>query len=176
MSVTTQQLNQALETIEQQLKIIKQALAEKGLAQDEGVIGIFDGEFMVESDGKKHQVPPNYASKSMLVTGDTIKMVVDPNGGQTKYKQIAKVERLKTEGVLVKKDGKYEVLSEEGSFKVLSASIKHYDGEVGDTVKIQYPKNHVKGGWAAVVKVIHANETPTPAADENSILKPVILD
>src|SRR5690606_11961269 len=82
----------------------------------------------------------------------------------------------KTEGVLVKKDGKYEVLSEEGSFKVLSASIKHYDGEVGDTVKIQYPKNHVKGGWAAVVKVIHANETPAPAVDENSILKPVILD
>ncbi len=167
MSVTNQQLAQAIQAIEEQLVILKQAIGQSNPSQ-EGVVGIFDGEFMVEDGGKRHQVPPNYASKTMLVPGDSVRMIEGKDGGQTRYKQIGKVERVKTHGVLVKKDGKYEVLTEEGSFKVLSAAIKHYNGEVGDQVFIQYPKQHPKGSWAAVEKVVNhhpgeASSTVLPA-------------
>ena len=161
MSEHNQQIAQAVRIIEEQLVILKQ-LADGGSVVQEGIVGVFDGEFMVEESGKRHQVPPNYASKTMLVPGDTIRMVEDKDGGQTKYKQIGKAERAKASGILVKKDGKYEVLTDAGSFKVLSASIKHFNGEVGDQVFIQYPKQHVKGSWAAVEKV--ASQSMAPAA------------
>ena len=130
---------------------------------------------MVEESGKRHQVPPNYASKTMLVPGDTIRMVEDKDGGQTKYKQIGKAERAKASGILVKKDGKYEVLTNAGSFKVLSASIKHFNGEVGDQVFIQYPKQHVKGSWAAVEKVASQSAAPATALTMAEI-EPVLVE
>ena len=170
MSENNQQIAQALRIIEEQLAILKQ-LAGGGNVAPEGIVGIFDGEFMVEESGKRHQVPPNYASKTMLVPGDTIRMIEDKDGGQTKYKQIGKAERAKAGGILVKKDGKYEVLTDAGSFKVLSASIKHFNGEVGDQVFIQYPKQHVKGSWAAVEKVAgQSAPTAAPMADIAPVL------
>lgn len=174
MSVNNQQVSQAVRIIEEQLVILKQAISGVDVGGQEGIVGIFDGEFMVEEGGKRHQVPPNYASKTMLVPGDTVRMIEDSAGGQTKYKQIGKVERSKTEGVLVKKDGKFEVLSEEGSFKVLSAAIKHYNGEVGDQVFIQYPKQHVKGSWAAVEKVV--NQSRTTNVTSTPEIQPVLAE
>lgn len=163
-----QQIRKSLQTIDQQMTLIRRILGEKS-AVPEGVVGVFDGEFMIEESGKKHQIPPNYASKSMLVVGDTVKMIPGASGGQAKFKQIEKVERVKIEGVLAKKDGKYEVLTEVGSYKVLPVAIKHYNGEVGDQVKIQIPKNHARGGWAAVEKVI-------PTAKETQGIAPLLLN
>jgi hypothetical protein len=170
MNASPQQIQQAIEIIEAQLRFLKGALREgvrlpqptstaAPRGAEEGVVGIYDGEYMHLEGGKRVQVPPNYASKSMLVPGDTIRMIEDESGdpGKAKFKQIAKVERTKASGLLARKDGKYEVLCEEGSFKVLTASIKHFNGEVGDTVTIQFPKVHVKGSWAAVEKIHQAH-------------------
>jgi hypothetical protein len=151
---TPEQLLQSIHVIEHQLALIKQALAEMGI-REEGKIGTFDGEAMILDNGKRYLVPANYASKSMLVPGDTVRMIEDPNGvEQPKYKQIAKVERLKATGLLTRKDGKFEVVCDQGSFKVLTAAVKHFEGEVGDQVVIQFAKNHTKGSWAALERVV----------------------
>ena len=162
MAASPQQIAQAIKVIEDQLAFLKESLGKTPIMTD-GIIGVFDGEYMVEENGRRHQVPPNYASKTMLVPGDTVKKIEDPSGGRDKFKQIGKVEREKSVGMLAKKDGKFEVLSEAGSFKVLSAAIKHYNGEVGDTVAIQFPKNHTKGSWAAVEKVYSQAESASKA-------------
>lgn len=173
MSDSINKIKKSIQIIEQQLAEINQILGTTPIAQD-GIVGKFDGEFMLEENGKKHQIPPNYASKSMLVVGDTVKMIEDPSGGQAKFKQIDKVERLKIEGVLARKDGKYEVLTEIGSFKVLPVSIKHYNGEPGDRVKIQIPKQYHKGGWAAVEKVYSADADSSTNHAPSAMLDPIL--
>ena len=40
-----------------------------------GLLGVFDGEYMLSADGKKYEVNPNYSAKSMLVVGDNLKMI-----------------------------------------------------------------------------------------------------
>ncbi len=171
---SAEQLLKAVQVMEAQLEIVKRELNALGI-KEEGTVGLFDGEAMVTEDGQRYIVPPNYASKSMLVAGDTLRMTDDPKGGdQPRFKQIAKVERAKSTGLLTRKDGKFEVICEEGSFKVLTAAVKHYEGEPGDQATIQFAKNHVKGSWAAVEKVIKAADqstvaAPTPAAQPSSL-------
>jgi hypothetical protein len=160
---------QAIKTIENQLAVIKQLV---GAETPEGEVGMFDGEFMHLADGRKIAVPPNYASKSMLVPGDSLRMVADPAGGdQHRFKQIAKVERAKATGLLTRKDGKFEVICEEGSFKVFAAAIKHFEAEVGDAVTIQFAKNHTKGSWAAVEKVVKSHPSQSTSAPESPVVQ-----
>ena len=45
------------------------------------VEGIFDGQVMVDADGKNYPVPANYASKSKLVEGDKLKLTIADDGG-----------------------------------------------------------------------------------------------
>ena len=114
-------VKQALSAAESSLRIAKQLLNEvEGAGEKQnksvlpGTIGTYDGENMVTESGEKHPVPANYASKSMLVVGDTLKLVDEK--GNKRFKQIEHVKRLKTEGVLTKKDGKFHVLATEGSY------------------------------------------------------------
>ena len=44
------------------------------------VEGVFDGERMMGTDGIKYNVPPNYASKSKLLEGDILKLVIQEDG------------------------------------------------------------------------------------------------
>jgi hypothetical protein len=165
MAESAQEIFKALQTIEDQLAMLRKALTEAGIA--EGQVGQFDGEAMILADGTRIPVPANYASKSMLVPGDTLRMVPDPNGGdQPRFKQIGKVERAKATGLVTRKDGKYEIICEEGSFKVLSAAVKHFEIQPGDSVTIQFAKHHTKGSWAAIEKVATKNDAPTAAPAE----------
>src|SRR3989344_6254978 len=87
-----------------------------------GVEGTFDGVFMNASDGQKIEIPPNYAAKSRLVYGDTLKMVKVREEGQeekTLFKQVVKVPRKRIEGVMSKKDGKWYLLTESNSYRIL---------------------------------------------------------
>lgn len=153
MPVSPDHILKAIQTIESQLALIKESLGD--MSVNEGRTGLFDGEYVQLDDGTKYPIPPNYASKSMLVPGDTLRMINDPNGGdQHRFKQIAKIERAKANGIVTRKDGKFEVVCEEGSFKVLMAAIKHFEAQPGDTVTIQFAKHHTKGSWAAIEKVI----------------------
>ena len=63
------------------------------------VEGIFDGQVMVDADGKNYPVPANYASKSKLVEGDKLKLTIADDGGFI-YKQIKRVERKQIIGIL----------------------------------------------------------------------------
>lgn len=115
--------------------------------------GVFDGQAMVGSDGARYTVPPNYASKSKLVEGDMLKLMIKPNGGYV-YKQIGPVDRMRMSGVLSVDESTQEpvVVCEQEVYKVLAASISYYKGLPGDEVVILVPSDG-KSVWAAVERV-----------------------
>ena len=159
-------LRQALSASESSMKLAKQILndIERGATVPEkqmkkvlpGVMGTFDGENMVTESGEKYPVPANYASKSMLVVGDTLKLV-DEKGGK-KFKQIEHVKRYKTEGVLTKKDGKFHVVATEGSYRVLPAAVDYFKASVEDKINIWIPAKNQIVSWAAIESVVGAEQ------------------
>ncbi|MDP2683797.1 MAG: hypothetical protein Q8P20_01950 [bacterium] len=118
------------------------------------VEGIFDGQNMFGPDGKQYSIPANYASKSKLVCGDTLKLTIMPDGTFL-YKQIGPVDRNRLVGVLAKDDttDEYRVIVGDKIFKVLLASITYFKGEAGDEVVILVPKEK-ECEWAAVENII----------------------
>ncbi len=116
--------------------------------------GVFDGQNMVGPDGKQYSVPANYASKSKLVEGDILKLTITPRGSFI-YKQIEPIDRKRVMGTLNQNESTddYYVVSEDGKWKVLTASVTYFKGAAGDEVVILIPqKGHSK--WAAVENVI----------------------
>lgn len=168
-----ERIRQALSAAESNIKLAKQLLndAEGGKQPDEkqkrevlpGTIGTYDGESMVMESGEKHPVPANYASKSMLVVGDTLKLV-DEKGGK-RFKQIEHVKRHKTEGVLTKKDGKFHVLAIEGSYRVLPAAVDHFGVGLEDKLNIWIPAENQTASWAAIESVV-GKEKPSQEKPE----------
>ncbi len=115
--------------------------------------GLFDGEKMVGPDGKTYVVPVNYASKSRLVEGDSLKLIITDSGTFI-YKQINPIERRRLVGTLDEGDnGEYYVMAEDRRWRVLPASITYYKGEIGDEVVILIPKVGISR-WAAVENVV----------------------
>src|SRR4051794_32692512 len=89
-----------LENIEQDLRDLKQILGTSQTLynaqqsyypdqqpQDDGIEGVFDGERMVDFEGKTYQISANYASKSKLIEGDPLKLYITPEG-KFFYKQL----------------------------------------------------------------------------------------
>lgn len=120
------------------------------------VEGVFDGERMMGTDGVKYNVPPNYASKSKLVEGDIMKLIIKDDGSFI-FKQIGPVERERVVGTLAMDDyGNYALIDEEGdSYRILTASVTYYKGEVGDEVVGLLPQGQ-SASWAAVENIIKA--------------------
>jgi hypothetical protein len=116
-----------------------------------GVIGTFDGQFMNTDDGQKFQIPENYASKSMIVFGDKLKMV-DVNG-EKRFKQIERTKRQRSNGMIVKKEGRYHVVTSDGSYKVSSAAVSFFGGKEGDEAHIILPLNNKHVPFAALESV-----------------------
>lgn len=115
--------------------------------------GVFDGEKMVGPDGKTYVVPVNYASKSRLVEGDTLKLIITDTGTFI-YKQINPIERRRLVGTLDEgENGEYYVIADDRRWRVLPASITYYKGETGDEVVILIPKSGMSR-WAAVENVV----------------------
>ncbi len=126
---------------------------------DEKIIeGIFDGQHMVGPDGKQYSIPANYASKSKLVLGDTLKLTIKPDGSFL-YKQIGPVDRSRLVGILTKDEttDEYRVVVTEKSYRVLLASVTYFKGEPGDEVVILIPKGQ-ECEWAAVENIIKVGE------------------
>ncbi|MEX0616879.1 MAG: hypothetical protein WD231_03670 [Candidatus Woykebacteria bacterium] len=184
MSKQIELIRQALSAAESSIGLAKQLLADvdSGKGSDDiargekkvfsGVIGTFDGENMVTKSGEKFPVPSNYASKSALVVGDTLKMVDER--GEKKFKQIEHVKRLKTRGVLTKKDGKFHVVAPEGSYKVLPAAVEHSGASVGVEVSIWLPAQNLTASWAALesqVKGEEKNKDIPPKSKEEPLLE-----
>jgi hypothetical protein len=114
--------------------------------------GAFDGQHMVGPDGKNYPVPANYASKSKLVQGDLLKLIIGDDGGFI-YKQIGPVERKKLIGTLNLKDGAYFVEARGQEYHVLFASVTYFKAQPGDQVTMVIPEEG-EAEWAAIEAVI----------------------
>ncbi|MFA7253455.1 MAG: hypothetical protein WC107_02785 [Patescibacteria group bacterium] len=115
--------------------------------------GVFDGEKMVGPDGKGYQISANYASKSKLVTGDTLKLTILEDGSFV-YKQIGPIKREKLIGVLEDAgEGKYIVSHQDKKYQVLPASVSYFKAQPGDQLAILVPEG-APTEWAAVENLI----------------------
>jgi len=112
------------------------------------VEGIFDGEEMIDSSGKKYPIPQNYASKSKLVAGDKLKLTVVPDGTFI-FKQIGPVNRKRIVGKLTESGGNYKVIAGGKKYHCLKASVTYFRVNPGDEVTIIVPKVG-ECDWAAI--------------------------
>lgn len=117
-----------------------------------GLVGKFTGDCMVADDGQKYDVPSNYASKSVLVVGDKLKMYEE--GSEKKFKQIERVKRFRTEGILAKKEGKWHVVTSDSSYRVLDVSVNHFGAVEGDMVIVLLPLDDRYVTFAALESVV----------------------
>ena len=112
------------------------------------VIGTFTGENMLGEDGKVYPIPPNYASKSKLVEGDTLRLnLVD---GQFLYKQIEPVARKRLVGQVIDLN---HVYAEGRMYTILKASMTYFRAEMGDNAIIIVPRDELSE-WAALENII----------------------
>lgn len=160
-------VKQMLETATANLASAKQLLGEMlgtsfddvplkaiGLASDGNVIeGVFDGQYMLDSEGKKYPVPANYASKSKLVVGDVLKLTVQTDGAYI-YKQILPVERKQLMGTVIYENDEYKVVAGGHSFSVLTASVTYFKLKPGDQATIVIPADNDNSIWAAIENAV----------------------
>lgn len=160
-------IRQALNAAEASIKLSRQLLADlEGGGQGAnpvdisskpkanelpGITGTFDGENMTSETGETFPVPANYASKSLLVVGDTLKLVEE--GKEKRFKQIEHVKRHKTTGIITKKEGKWRAVTPEGSYKVLPAAIAHFGADVGSEVVLHLPSDNLTVPYGAIESV-----------------------
>ncbi len=118
--------------------------------------GVFDGQNMISEEGTKYPVPANYASKSKLIEGDGLKLMIQPNGAFV-YKQIAPVSRKLITGRLVLDGSQYQVLAEGKTYNLLYAAVTFFRAMVGDELTVVVPE---KDGskWAAIENVLPSEE------------------
>ncbi len=150
-----QLLSQALSAAASSINLAKQLIneieREGGAVEPPGLIGKYDGNFMVTEAGKKYPVPDNYAAKTLLVYGDKLKMVEGPTG--RRFKHIGKTPRVEAEATLTVKDGRFVAVTSEVSYKLIQSWVSHLGGEEGDKVKILIPKEEKHVPFAALVGV-----------------------
>ncbi len=111
--------------------------------------GIFDGQSMVALNGKTYPISANYASKSKLVEGDTLKLTITDEG-KLLYKQIGPVPRKQVIGTLLYQDGLYYVEVSGKEYRILLASVTYFRLEVGCQVTVIIPEGNEEATWAAV--------------------------
>lgn len=117
------------------------------------ILGTFDGENMVGKDGKIYPVNANYASKSKLIDGDELKLIVDDNGSFI-YKKIGQITTKKNRAIVRKIENKYFALTPEGKeYRILSATGTYFKLKTDDEVIILTPMDH-DSAWATVENVI----------------------
>ena len=169
-----QLLNQALNSASSSLNLAKQLISEiehRGATTEmPGLVGKYDGMFMVTEAGKKYPVPDNYSAKTKLVYGDKLKMVEGPEG--RRFKLLEEMEREEQEAQLAVKDGRFEALGKGGSFKLIQGAVRYWSGEEGDKIKILLPKGQRNVPFAGLVEIIGRKpgagvpEAPKPVADQ----------
>ena len=134
--------------------------------------GNFDGQIMIGEDGKQYPVPANYASKSKLVEGDMLKLVITPEGNFV-YKQIGPVERRYMIGRVVQDErGNFLISAEGKNYRVLLAAATYFKIEPGDEVTIVVPRD-IESIWSAIENVVKkASEFGTMARPSANFYEP----
>ncbi|MEK7623280.1 MAG: hypothetical protein AAB408_01240 [Patescibacteria group bacterium] len=117
--------------------------------------GVFTGEKMTGDDGKEYAVPPNYASKSKLVTGDRMKLTITKSGSFI-FKQIGPAPRKRVIGELTgdPANNQWAVLTNDKHYRILTASVTFYHGKAGDEVILLLPQQG-EAGWGTVDNIIN---------------------
>lgn len=151
-----------------------------------GIEGVFDGFYLIADDGSRHEVPPNYAAKSRLVFGDRLKIVEED--GKKVFKQIQKPERKEVKGVLSKKEGKWYLLTDLGTYKISDVAAEFNRVALNEEAVGLIPENQSNIPYAALDRVIKKEEPviaekPTrpevkvePRKEEpKKVFKPVIV-
>lgn len=133
------------------------SIIQSSTEEDEGKVveGVFDGQTMIDAEGKKYPVPANYASKSKLIAGDILKLNV-MNDGKFIYKQIGPVERKSVIGILTQDGGHFQVIANGKKFNVLLASVTYFKAKAGDEVTIIIPAKE-ETDWACIDNVLTGN-------------------
>lgn len=152
------------------IKSRSKELAPEKISKNAKIIeGVFDGQNMIDANGKVYNVAPNYASKSKLVEGDILKLTIMPDGSFL-YKQIGPVDRKRLVGSLLKDDesGEFRVLANGRSYKVILASVTYFKGDTGDQAVILVPKDQ-DSAWAAVENVIKEGESLPSGFEEELV-------
>lgn len=114
--------------------------------------GIYNGKEMVSETGRSFPVPANYASKSKLIEGDSLKMTILPSGAMV-YKQIEIADRELMQGTLILDKDKYKVLCDDRLVNVPYASITFFRAQVGDSITVIVPRDESKT-WGAIETVV----------------------
>jgi len=130
-----------------------------------GTEGYFDGQYLVADDGRKTEVPANYAAKSRLVYGDRLKVFADT--GKQVFKQITKAERKKIEGVLNKKEGKWVLLATEGTYKIADIAAEFNNAQLNDKASAYIPLGNPNVPFAALDRVLKSG-----VAEQANIVRP----
>jgi len=121
-------------------------------SDDKVVEGVFDGQNMIDAEGKKYPVPANYASKSKLVAGDILKLSIQADG-RFLYKQIGPVDRKNVIGILNQEGSQFYVQVADKRYNVLLASVTYFKAAAGDQVTIIVPANE-DSDWACIENVL----------------------
>ncbi|MFZ5391771.1 MAG: hypothetical protein ACOZAR_01085 [Patescibacteria group bacterium] len=135
-----------IEPLENNIPISDQSLAKI-------IEGVFDGQTMIDAEGKKYPVPANYASKSKLVAGDILKLTIMPDG-KFIYKQIGPVDRKSVIGMLQQDGIHFFVMANGKKYNVLLASVTYFKANPGNEVTIIIPANE-DSDWACIENVLN---------------------
>lgn len=164
-------LRKILDDLERDVKEAKKALfdieqiVKKDYKEVPGIEGTFDGFYLIASDGSKYEVAANYAAKSRLAYGDTLKLIEED--GKQIFKQIAKVPRKKVEAVVNKKEGKWYALAETGSYRLSDAAATFHNLNVQDKITIVIPEDNINAPFAALEKAPENIKKLENVASEN---------
>ncbi len=165
-----QLLSQALNAASSSLNLAKQFLTEiehgGGTGETPGLVGKYDGMFMVTEAGKKYPVPDNYAAKTKLLYGDKLKMIEGPEG--RRFKLLEEVERAEEGAQLALKDGRFEALGKDASFKLLQGAVRFWNGEEGDKLKILLPKGGKNVPFACLLEIVGRQPGGAPEGSPTS--------
>ena len=122
--------------------------------------GSFDGYNMVTAEGQAYEVPPNYAAKSKLVYGDKLALTIE--NGRNMYKQLEKVERMSTHGLLTRRDDGWHIITESGIYKVQDGSVEFNKGVEGMEAEVLIPANNFSVPFATLDKIHTEDKEHTP--------------
>jgi hypothetical protein len=162
------QLRKLLEEIEEKVHCVRRIMFEQ-VYQEEAenlnmvktgpvtiIEGVFDGEEMIDKDGKKYSIPANYASKSKLVAGDKMKLTIAPDGSYV-FKQIGPVERKRLIGKLQKTGDRWHITCDGKKYQCLQSSVSYFKAKAGDKVTLIVPKLG-EADWAAIENLLEKNK------------------
>ncbi|MBN1162711.1 hypothetical protein JXA34_03130 [Patescibacteria group bacterium] len=133
-------------------------------SEEPGIVGTFNGVEMVTDEGEAFDVPNNYAAKTKLVYGDTLKMV--QKGDQKSFKHIKKVNRKKVEGIVSKKEGNWYVLTEHGSHRIVDEVVDYNKIKLNDKVFVLLPEKKPFAPYATFDRLITQKEDKEVGTDE----------